>query len=137
MRALAFAGFAIATYLTLYQLGAYDDVWDPFFDARAVLDATHPIPDAAAGAIAYGAELLLIGRREPLARIGLGVLLATGVVVSIGLIVAQAAIIGDWCTLCLTSAGLSFALFLLGFDEVRTAFRLVSERIRAHVRVPI
>src|SRR3954449_13327904 len=102
MRALAFAGFAIATYLTLYQLGAYDDVWDPFFDARAVLDATHPFPDAAAGVVAYGAELVLIGRREPFARMALAVILATGVFVSIGLIVAQAAIIGDWCSLCLT-----------------------------------
>jgi len=69
MPALAALGLAIAGYLTLVQLDVLAHVWDPLFGAgssRAVLDLTHPVPDAAAGTVAYAAELvLLLGRRAP------------------------------------------------------------------------
>lgn len=69
MPAFVALGLAIAGYLTLVQLDVLAHVWDPLFGAGsspAVLDLTHPVPDAAAGTVAYAAELvLLLGRRAP------------------------------------------------------------------------
>ena len=137
---LAFVGFGIALYLTLYQFRAYDSVWDPFFDSKKVVDATYPIPDALAGVIAYGAELLLLAlggrdrwRRLPWACLALGAVLTGGVVVSVALIVIQPTLIGHWCTLCLGSALVSFALFALGIDEARAAWQYVSRARQAGI----
>ncbi len=130
LAALAGAGLLIALYLTLYQWRAWNDVWDPFFDSRTVLDLTHPVPDALAGVLAYGAELLLLAlggrdrwRSLPWACLALGAVLTTGAVVSIGLIVVQPTVAGDWCTFCLASAALSLALFSLGIGEARAAWQ--------------
>lgn len=133
--ALAAVGLLVAGYLTLYQLGVFASVWDPVFgsrSSRAVLDLTAPVPDAAAGVLAYASEivLLLIGRpgrwrTMPWTCLGLGAVLVTGVVVSVVLIVVQATVVGDWCVLCLCSVGLSFALFALGIGEARAALRHV------------
>lgn len=133
---LAAAGLAIAGYLTLYQWDAWG-VWDPFFDSSKVLDLTHPVPDALAGVIAYGAELLLlaVGGRDrwrslPWACLALGAVLTAGAVVSIALIVIQPTVAGGWCTLCLASAAISLALFALGIGEARAAWQHV-KRARA------
>jgi len=40
----------------------------------------------------------------------------------------QATIAGEWCTLCLASAALSFALLAVGGPEVPPALRTVRER---------
>lgn len=133
---LAFAGLLVALYLTLYQWDAWD-VWDPFFDARTVLDLTHPVPDALAGVLAYGTELLLLAlggrdrwRSLPWVCLALGAVLTGGAVVSIGLIIVQPTVAGAWCTLCLVSAALSLALFALGIGEARAAWQHVA-RARA------
>ena len=135
LAALAGAGLLIALYLTLYQWGAWD-VWDPFFDSRTVLDLTHPVPDALAGVIAYGAELLLLAlggrdrwRSLPWACLALGAVLIAGAAVSIALIVVQPTVAGDWCTLCLVSAALSLALFALGIDEGRAAWQHIRRAV--------
>ena len=129
---LALAGLLIALYLTLYQWRAWSNVWDPFFDSRTVLDLTDPVPDALAGVLAYGAELLLLvpGGRDrwrslPWACLALGAILTAGAAVSIGLIVVQPAVAGTWCTLCLASAALSLALFALGIEEAVAAWQHV------------
>ncbi len=135
--ALALLGFAIAAYLTLYQLGAYDGVWDPIFGhgSLTVLDLTSPVPDAAAGVVAYALEvgLSLAGgpdreRRSPWIVLAFGAIITSGGVVSVVLIVVQATIAGEWCTLCLVSAALSFALLAVGGPEVPPALRTVRER---------
>jgi Vitamin K epoxide reductase family len=132
---LAFLGLLIASYLTLYQLHAYDTVWDPFFDSRTVLDLTKPVPDALAGVLAYATELVLLAlggrdrwRSLPWACLALGAVLTTGAVVSIALIIIQPTVAGDWCTLCLVSAALSLALFFLGIDEARAAWQEVARQ---------
>ena len=137
---LASLGLLIALYLTLYQFRAYGTVWDPFFDARKVLDATYPIPDAFAGVIAYGAELLLLvlggedrWRRLPWTCLALGAFLASGAVVSIALIVVQPTLVGHWCTLCLASAAISLVLFALGINEARAAWQFVQAARRAGI----
>lgn len=141
--ALAAAGLAIATYLMLYQLGAYASVWDPIFGGRAtrtVLDLTAPVPDAAAGVIAYATEigLLALGgaarwRSMPWTCIALGVVLVTGAVVSIALIIVQPALAGAWCALCLGSAAVSLVLFALGIGEALAAWEEV-RRLRGRGR---
>jgi hypothetical protein len=56
---VAVVGFAIAAYLTLFQLGVLDRVWEPFFGdgSRTVLTSgvsrLLPVPDAALGAAGY------------------------------------------------------------------------------------
>jgi uncharacterized membrane protein len=123
LAALACAGLAVATYLTLYQLRLYDSLSDPF-DAKKVVDATYPIPDALAGVGAYAAELILLadaGRRLRWASPALGAILVAGALTSIALIVIQPTLIGAWCGWCLLSAALSLALFALGSDEVKAA----------------
>jgi uncharacterized membrane protein len=140
LAALAFAGLGIALYLTLYQFRLYESVWDPFFDARKVLDASYPIPDALAGVIAYGAELVLLAlggqdrwRRLPWTCLALGAFLAAGAVVSLALIAIQPTLVGHWCTLCLGSAAISLALFVLGIKEARAAWQFVQAARRAGV----
>ena len=139
LAALAFIGLVDASYLTLYQWDAWS-VWDPFFHAQAVLDLTSPVPDALAGVLAYGAELLLLApggadrwRRLPWACLALGATLSTGAVVSIALIVIQPVVAGTWCTLCLLSAALSLALFALGIGETRAAWQHVRRERAAGV----
>ncbi len=133
LAALAGVGFLLALYLTLYQWRAWSSVWDPFFHSRTVLDLTAPVPDALAGALAYGTEIVLLAlggrdrwRSLPWVCLVLGAVLSMGAVVSIGLIVVQPTVAGTWCTLCLVSAGLSLALFALGIGEARAAWQHVS-----------
>lgn len=132
---LALIGLLDAAYLTLYQWDAWP-VWDPFFDASKILDLSDPVPDALAGVLAYGAELLLLAlggrdrwQRLPWACLGLGAVLSVGAVVSVALIVLQPALTGTFCTLCLLSAALSLALFALGIGEARAAWQHVRREI--------
>jgi hypothetical protein len=126
LAALAFVGLCVASYLTLYQVGVFADVWDPFFGrgSVAVLDWTHPFPDAALGVVAYAAEvgLSLIGgedrwRTKPWTVIAFGVVIVSGAVTSVALMIIQPVAVGHWCSLCLVSAALSLVILPLGIDE--------------------
>jgi hypothetical protein len=60
MLACATLGVMIAGYLTLVQLDILSPVWDPLFgsaSSRAVLDLTHPLPDAATGVLVCAEHL--------------------------------------------------------------------------------
>ena len=142
--ALAFAGFCVAGYLTLYQVGVLGSVWEPLFGSgsRQVLDWTHPFPDAALGVVAYTAEIVLsfIGgedrwRTKPWAVVALGAVITGGAVTSIALIVIQGTAVGAWCTLCLTSAALSLVIFPLCVNEPRAGLEHLA-RVRAAGRSP-
>jgi Vitamin K epoxide reductase family len=124
--ALASVGLCVSTYLTLYQLNVISRVWDPFFahGTPAVLGWTHPFPDAGLGVLAYAAELVLsfIGgpdrwRTLPWTVIAFGVVILTGAATSVAPMIIQPVAVGDWCTLCLSSAALSLLIFPLGVDE--------------------
>jgi hypothetical protein len=65
---LAFVGLCVASYLTLYQLGVFAHVWDPFFQSGKVLNLLGQFPDAALGVGAYLAEIVLRGGGERAAR---------------------------------------------------------------------
>jgi hypothetical protein len=101
--ALACAGLCVSAYLTLYQVDVLPGVWDPFFQSTKVLEYLG-IPDAALGALAYGAEIILslIGGSRKWRTMPWTV---------------QAFLVGAWCTLCLVSAAISIAIFILGFRE--------------------
>lgn len=131
-------GLAVASYLTLFQLGVLDEVWDPWFDSPTVLELTAPVPDAAAGVLAYGTELVLLGlggrdrwRSLPWACLALGAVLTCGAAVSVALIIIQPAVARAWCALCLVSAALSLALFVLGIGEARAAWQHVRRARRS------
>jgi uncharacterized membrane protein len=95
------------------------------------------IPDAALGALGYGVEIVLslIGGRQkwrtmPLAVLAFGVVILSGALVSVLLILMQAFLVGAWCTLCLASAFLSFAIFGWGVEEPLAALQHLG-RVRA------
>src|SRR3954471_13221032 len=70
--ALALIGLLISRYLTAYQFGHVDEVWDPFFadGTRTVITSdvsnAWPVPDAGGGTVSYVLEILatLIGSRR-------------------------------------------------------------------------
>jgi hypothetical protein len=127
--ALAIAGLCLSAYLTLFQINVLAGVWDPFGRSAKVLEYLG-IPDAALGALAYGAEvaLSLIGgrykwRTMPWAVLAFGVVIVSGAGVSVLLILMQAFLVGAWCTLCLASAAISLAIFALGYREPLAGLR--------------
>ncbi len=132
---LAGLGCVISTYMALYQWNLIDSVWDPVFGGQttAVLssDLSHDmqrrirIPDAALGAWGYLSEAILglagSTRRwqfRPWMVIVFGIDVIPLGGVSAILVVAQGAVVGSWCFLCLVSALISFVLIALAYDEV-------------------
>jgi hypothetical protein len=129
LAALALVGLCVAGYLTLFQLGVFSSVWDPFFRSREVLGFVD-FPDAALGVFAYGTEVVLsfIGGRDrwrtmPWVVLAFGLVILLGALVSVLLIIVQPLVVGAWCTLCLVSAAISLAIFAWGADEPLAALR--------------
>jgi Vitamin K epoxide reductase family len=132
---LALAGLCVSVYLTLFQVEAIQNVWDPFFRSHKVLEFLS-IPDAALGALAYATEIVLslIGghqkwRTMPWTVLAFGVVILSGALVSVLLILMQAFLVGAWCTLCLASAAISLAIFALGYREPLAGLRYL-QRVR-------
>lgn len=140
---LAMIGFLIAGYLTLYQVGALDTVWEPFFGegSRTILTSRIsyilPIPDAALGAIGYLLDAVTgaIGGRDrwrtmPWMVILFGVAVGPLGVVSIMLVVFQPVLFDAWCTLCLASALVSLAMIGPAMDEVLASLQYMVREAR-------
>ncbi|MBW3613239.1 MAG: vitamin K epoxide reductase family protein [Chloroflexi bacterium] len=128
---LALVGTAIAAYLSAFQLGLIDTVWEPFFGdgSRTILTSriSHvlPIPDAALGAGAYLIDAVAgaVGGRSrwrtmPWIVLLFGLAVGPLGIVSITLVVLQPVMFDAWCTLCLASALVSLAMIGPAFDEV-------------------
>jgi Vitamin K epoxide reductase family len=131
--ALAFAGLCVSVYLTLFQINILRSVWDPFFQSPKVLEYLG-IPDAALGALAYATEIVLslIGGRQkwrtmPWTVLAFGVVILSGALVSVLLILMQVFLVGAWCTLCLASAAISLAIFILGYEEPLAGLRYLRQ----------
>jgi uncharacterized membrane protein len=60
----------------------------------------------------------------------MGAVIVSGAIVSVALIVIQPAAVGAWCSLCLCSAALSLAIFVLGMEEPLAGVRHLA-RVRA------
>lgn len=132
---LSLVGFAIASWMALYQWRLIDGIWDPVFGAgsQTVLDSdvSHTmrrwlgIPDAALGALAYLGDAiygLAGGTRRWQYRPWMVVLFGIDVIplgiVSAILVVLQGFAVGAWCLPCLVTAGISLVLVAMAFDEV-------------------
>lgn len=127
---LAMIGFAIATYLALYQWRIVSWVWDPFFPEGSpkILNSkiSHllPIPDAALGAFSYLVDAVAgaIGGRArwrtmPWIVVVFGIAVGPLGVVSVMLVVFQPVLFDAWCTLCLASAVVSLMMIGPAMDE--------------------
>lgn len=148
--ALALLGVAISFYLTLFQVGAIAQMWDPLFGSASSAAVTHspisrllPIPDASLGVLAYLAEVLLgaLGgparwRTLPAAVLLYGlVALGLGVVSSL-LLITQGALVHAWCLLCLCSAAISLAILGAGVGETLAALQHLKAAARRHESLP-
>lgn len=130
LAAVALVGLLVAGYLTLFQLGVFSSVWDPFFRSEPVLTLLEPFPDAVLGVLAYGTEIVLsfVGGRDrwrtaPWTVLAFGFVIANGAVVSVGLMMVQPLFANAWCTLCLVSAVVSLIIFGWGADEPLAALQ--------------
>lgn len=128
---LALAGFLISRYMTAFQLGHVDGLWDPAFGrgsetvVTSEISRAWPIPDAGVGAVTYLVEALtgLIGDRRrwrtmPWLVLGFGLLIVPLGAVSIGFIIIQPIVIGTWCGLCLATAVVSVLMIPYALDEL-------------------
>ncbi len=133
---LALVGLAIATYLSLFQYGVIDSVWEPFFGdgSRTVLTSrlsnVLPVKDAALGALGYLLDAVtgVIGgtkrwRTMPWIVIIFGIFVGPLGAVSVLLVIAQPVLYGSFCTLCLASAVISLAMIPPAVDEVLASFQ--------------
>lgn len=136
--AAATLGFAISTYLALYQWRIVGSVWEPFFGNGSVrilnssVSELLPIPDAALGALSYLADAVtgVIGGRDrwrtmPWMVILFGIAVGPLGVVSVMLTVFQPVLFDSFCTLCLASAVISVAMIGPAMDEVLASLQLL------------
>lgn len=128
---LALVGTAIATYLSLYQLGIVNTVWEPFFGngSRRILESKVsyilPVPDAVLGALSYLLDAVTgaVGAqnrwwRMPWLVIVFGIAVGPLGIISVMLVVFQPVLFDAFCTLCLASAVVSVAMIGPALDEV-------------------
>ncbi|MCE0724424.1 MULTISPECIES: vitamin K epoxide reductase family protein [Legionella] len=135
---LAYIGFFISRYMTAYQLGHIDHVWEPFFmgylpDAKngteeiitSSISKAFPVPDAGLGAAVYILEILtgIIGgsnrwRTMPWLVLLFGIMIVPLGIVSISFIVIQPILLNTWCTLCLIAAVAMLIQVPYSFDEL-------------------
>jgi len=128
---LSLLGVAIAGYLALFQVGVFDDVWEPFFGdgSRKILtswvsELMHPVPDAALGAVGYLVDAItgaVGGRRRwrtmPWMVVVFGLAIGPLGVVSVLLVILQPVLFDSWCTLCLASGVVSVLMIGPAMDE--------------------
>lgn len=132
----------IARYLTAYQLGFIDQVWDPFFGSQTVdvltsdVSQAFPVADAGLGATAYLLEALLgFGSTRrwhtmPWFVMFFGILAIPVSCISIVLIILQPTVVGAWCGLCLVTAILMLFIIPLSIDEVCAALQFMKHSRR-------
>jgi uncharacterized membrane protein len=128
---VAVAGFLIALYLGLYQVGILPTVWEPFFGngSKKVLNSfiskAFPVPDALLGAFGYVLDVVtgVIGKTDrwksmPWMVILFGIAVGPLGLVSVMLVIFQPVLIGAWCTLCIVTAILSVVMISPATDEL-------------------
>jgi uncharacterized membrane protein len=144
---LAIVGIAIASYLAAYQLHVTQTVWDPVFGSASSvmvitspLSRTLPVPDAAVGALAYLLEAILtaVGGPDrwcarPWLVITFGAIVAGLTLAGVVLLYMQVFVVHALCSLCLTSAAVSFINAALARDEVAASLRVVSTDARRSI----
>lgn len=146
--ALGLFGFLISRYLTAYQLGHIDAVWEPFFAGQQGKNGTEhiitsemsrawPIADAGLGAISYMLEVLMgaMGtasrwRTMPWMVTFFFILVVPLGGVSIFFIIIQPIMIGTYCTLCLIAAAAMLVMIPLTIDELGAMMQYMARSLR-------
>lgn len=147
--ALGFFGFLISRYLTAYQLGHIEGIWEPFFAGQQGQNGTEyiitsdvsrawPIADAGLGAISYMLEFLMgaMGRANrwrtmPWMVTFFFILVVPLGGVSIFFIIIQPIMIGTYCTLCLVAAFAMLVMIPLTLDELGAMVQYMARSLRA------
>lgn len=135
--ALGFLGMCIAGYLSAFQFGWVDRVWDPVFGSEStatVLESPvsklFPVPDAFLGALGYLGDWVFgaIGgtkryKTMPWVVVIFGIFIVPfgGTSVALGLIMPT--MVGSWCFLCLVNMLLAIILIPLSWDEVWLSYK--------------
>lgn len=135
---LAFVAAGISLYMSLFQWGLIDSVWDPVFgdQSNKVLksDVAHDmfmfigIHDAAMGVLAYLSDAILglagSTRRwqyRPWMVILFGIDVVPLGIISAVLVGMQAFVVGYWCFPCIVTAIISLILVYWAYDEVHVS----------------
>lgn len=145
---LGFVGFAIATYLALYQVRVVGQVWEPFFGNGSITilnsEISHllPVPDAALGAFGYLLDVVaaVIGgvrrwRSMPWMVVLFGIAVGPLGFVSVMLVVFQPVLFDAWCTLCLASAVISVVMIGPAMDEMLASLQYLKRVKNARLSV--
>lgn len=144
---LAVIGFCISRYLTAYQLGHVDGVWEPFFSGgsgpkngteaiiTSYVSEAWPVPDAGLGAMTYMLEILtgIMGstsrwRTMPWLVMLFGFMIVPLGAVSIFFIVIQPIWLDSYCTLCLIAAVAMLAQIPFSLDELAATGSFLARR---------
>jgi nucleoside-diphosphate-sugar epimerase len=149
--ALAFVGLYASRYLTGYQLGFLDHVWEPFFAGSPAnprngteeiitssVAQAWPVADGGLGAITYLLEILtgIIGLRArwrtmPWLVILFGLMIVPLSVTSISFVIIQPIVIGTWGTLTLIAAAAMLVQIPYAIDELIASLQFLRRRMRA------
>ncbi len=138
---LGWLGFFTARYLTGFQLGYSDTIWDPFFGdgTKQILTSkvseSFPISDAGLGAFAYILDVVtgLAGRTArwrtmPWVVLIFGFLVIPLGIVSLTLVILQPVVVGAWCSACLLSALITVGMIPFTFDEVLASVQFLLKK---------
>lgn len=138
---LAFVCWMISRYLSAYQLGYIDTVWDPFFSpgTKNVLESSvshaFPVSDAGLGALAYTIEFFATcqgsqtrWRTAPWLVFVFGILVVPVSLVSAILIILQPLVVGTWCTLCLITALCMLTAIPFAISEVYASIQYLRSK---------
>jgi uncharacterized membrane protein len=134
----------VATYLTLYQIGVFRAVWEPFFGSgservlHSWVSKLLPVPDASLGASGYLVEILatLWGgtsrwKSQPWAVLVMGLTAGLMAAASAVLVVLQPIAFGAWCTLCLVSAAISLVIVVSAMKETLACLQQIQRSRRS------
>lgn len=135
---LALVCWFLARYMSAYQLGYIDYVYDPFFGDGTTKVITSsvarmcPVSDAGLGALVYSLEFVLgwMGgnrrwRTMPWLAGIFGLMVVPAGVTSILLIISQPVLVGAWCGICLMTAVCMLVMVLLTIPEMVAVFQLL------------
>src|SRR5438094_5274278 len=144
MIVLAFVGWMLSRYLSAFQLGYIDHVWEPFFGDGTTRVLTSevskmwPISAAGLGATAYTFEMLMAWmggktrwRTMPWMVTFFFILVVPLGITSIVLVILQPLVVGHWCTICLATAVVMLAMIPFTIDEVVAMGQFMAGRVRA------
>jgi uncharacterized membrane protein len=134
----------LARYLSAFQLGFIDTIWEPFFGQGTVqvitsnISQSFPMPNTGVGAFVYTLVFLLAchgssqrWRSAPWLVLLFGLLVIPLGLISILLIILQPISVDAWCTVCLLTAIGMLLMIMLTLDEVAASLQLLRTAKRA------